>query len=229
MAEQTQILLAEDDPNFGSVLKDYLELHDFEVFLATDGQEALRLFKNIEPKLCILDVMMPQKDGFTLAKDIRNIDSEVPLIFLTAKSMKEDMLKGFQLGADDYITKPFDSEVLLYKIRAVLNRKLPAEEEVKDFEIGRFTYDSEMRILKLGNNERTLSPKEGAVLKMLAQKKNHLVSRSEILKKIWKDDNYFTGRSMDVYLAKIRKYLKDDPKVAIVNVHSEGFRLVDDL
>lgn len=229
MADQTQILLAEDDPNFGSVLKDYLELHEFEVFLATDGQEALRLFKNTEPHLCILDVMMPQKDGFTLAKDIRSIDKEVPLIFLTAKSMKEDMLKGFQLGADDYITKPFDSEVLLYKIKAVLNRKLPPEEEIKDFEIGRFTYDSEMRVLKLGNKERVLSPKEGAVLKMLAQKKNHLVSRSDILKKIWKDDNYFTGRSMDVYLAKIRKYLKDDPKVAIVNVHSEGFRLVDNL
>lgn len=229
MAKHTQILLAEDDPNFGSVLKDYLELHDFEVFLATDGQEALRLFKNTEPMLCILDVMMPQKDGFTLAKDIRNIDADVPLIFLTAKSMKEDMLKGFQLGADDYITKPFDSEVLLYKIKAVLNRKLPAEEEVKNYEIGRFTYDSEMRILKLGNKERTLSPKEGAVLKMLAQKKNQLVSRSDILKKIWKDDNYFTGRSMDVYLAKIRKYLKADPKVAIINVHSEGFRLVDNL
>lgn len=229
MAAQTEILLAEDDPNFGTVLKDYLELHDFKVNLAKDGVEALRLFKGSEPAICILDVMMPNKDGFTLARDIKAIDVEMPLIFLTAKSMKEDMLKGFQIGADDFITKPFDSELLLYKIKAVLNRKAGPEEEESAFSIGRFTYDAETRLLKMGKKERTLSPKEGALLKLLAQHKNHLVSRSDALKKIWKDDNYFTGRSMDVYLAKIRKYLKEDPKVAIVNVHSEGFRLVDNL
>lgn len=229
MSKQVQVLLVEDDPNFGSVLRDYLQLNEFDVSLATDGAEGLRMFKSSDPDICILDVMMPLKDGFSLAKDIRDLDKDIPLLFLTAKSMKEDMLKGFQIGADDYITKPFDSEVLLYKIKAVLNRKLPEEEEVKVFEVGRFTYDSEMRLLKLGTNERKLSPKEGALLKMLAAQKNQLVSRSDILKKIWKDDNYFTGRSMDVYLAKVRKYLKDDPKIAIVNVHSEGFRLVDDL
>ncbi len=231
MSKNISVLLAEDDPNFGSVLRDYLELNDFEVSLATDGLVALREFKSgKEFDLCILDVMMPHKDGFTLATDIRKIDTEIPLIFLTAKSMKEDMLKGFQLGADDYLTKPFDSEVLLYKIKALLSRKLgDQDEEQTHFKIGRFEYDSEMRILKLGKDERKLSPKEGALLKLLAENKNNLVKRSAALNKIWKDDNYFTGRSMDVYLAKVRKYLKDDPKVAIVNVHSEGFRLVEDL
>jgi two-component system OmpR family response regulator len=224
------VLLAEDDPNFGSVLRDYLELNDFDVVLATDGIEALRIFKAQESfDLCILDVMMPHKDGFTLAADIRKIDKEVPLIFLTAKSMKEDMVKGFQIGADDYLTKPFDSEVLLYKLRALLSRKIgDKEEEQNHFEIGRYEYDSEMRILKFGTNERTLSPKEGALLKLLAINKNQLLKRSDALNKIWKDDNYFTGRSMDVYLAKVRKYLSDDPKVSIINVHSEGFRLVDE-
>jgi two-component system OmpR family response regulator len=203
------VLLAEDDPNFGSVLRDYLELNDFDVVLATDGIEALRIFKAQESfDLCILDV---------------------PLIFLTAKSMKEDMVKGFQIGADDYLTKPFDSEVLLYKLRALLSRKIgDKEEEQNHFEIGRYEYDSEMRILKFGTNERTLSPKEGALLKLLAINKNQLLKRSDALNKIWKDDNYFTGRSMDVYLAKVRKYLSDDPKVSIINVHSEGFRLVDE-
>lgn len=229
MAKPIEILLAEDDPNFGAVLKDYLELNEFKVNLARDGVEALRMFRSTEPAICILDVMMPNKDGFTLARDIREIDREMPLIFLTAKSMKDDMLKGFQLGADDYITKPFDSELLLYKIKAVLNRKRGPEEEITTYTIGRYRYDSELRELKIGQKERRLSPKEGALLKMLAQNKNQLVSRSEILKKVWKDDNYFTGRSMDVYLAKVRKYLKEDPKVAIVNVHSEGFRLVDEL
>jgi two-component system OmpR family response regulator len=224
------VLLAEDDPNFGSVLRDYLELNDFDVVLATDGVEALQVFKSQESfDLCILDVMMPHKDGFTLAADIRKIDKEVPLIFLTAKSMKEDMVKGFQIGADDYLTKPFDSEVLLYKLRALLSRKIgDKEEEQNHFEIGRYEYDSEMRILKFGTNERTLSPKEGALLKLLAINKNQLLKRSDALNKIWKDDNYFTGRSMDVYLAKVRKYLSDDPKVSIINVHSEGFRLVDE-
>jgi len=230
MSKTTKVLLAEDDPNFGAVLRDYLELNDFEVVLATDGQEALRLFKSTdELDLCILDVMMPLKDGFTLAGDIRKIDTDIPLIFLTAKSMKEDMLKGFQLGADDYLTKPFDSEVLLYKIKALLNRKFGEEEQEIHFKIGRYEYDSEMRVLKIGKEERKLSPKEGALLKLLAENKNNLVKRSTALNKIWKDDNYFTGRSMDVYLAKVRKYLKEDPKVAIINVHSEGFRLVDEL
>lgn len=231
MEKKHQILLVEDDPNFGAVLRDYLELHDFEVVLAKDGVLGLQAYKNFDPELCILDVMMPNKDGFTLAEEIKELNKEKPLIFLTAKSLKEDMLRGYKIGADDYLTKPFDSEVLLYKIKAVLNRRAMGEEaaEEKDFEIGAYMFDTEMRTLTLGENKQKLSPKEGALLRMLAVNKNHLVSRSEALKKIWKDDNYFTGRSMDVYVAKLRKYLREDEKVAIINVHSEGFRLVDGL
>ncbi len=229
MDNAKQILLVEDDPNFGSVLRDYLELHDFEVVLAKDGVQGLQAFKMNDPHLCILDVMMPYKDGFALAAEIKNLDSDMPVIFLTAKSMKEDMLKGYQIGADDYIIKPFDSEVLLYKIKAILSRSIQAHEddEQKEFSIGSYVYHSEFRVLKNGENEQKLSPKEGALLRLLAVNKNSLVSRSDALKKIWKDDNYFTGRSMDVYVAKLRKHLKDDENVAIINVHSEGFRLVD--
>ena len=231
MENKQEILLVEDDPNFGAVLRDYLELHDFNVILAKDGVEGLQAYRNNDPEICILDVMMPHKDGFTLGKEIRELDDELPIIFLTAKSMKEDVLKGYQVGADDYLTKPFDSEVLLYKIKAILNRlhQNQATPEDKMLTIGKYAYDTEMRLLKLDESEFKLSPKEGALLKLLAQNKNSLVSRSEALKKIWKDDNYFTGRSMDVYVAKIRKHLKHDESVAIINVHSEGFRLVDDL
>ncbi len=229
MDNAKQILLVEDDPNFGSVLRDYLELHDFEVLLAKDGMQGLQTFKMNDPHLCILDVMMPYKDGFALAAEIKNLDADMPVIFLTAKSMKEDMLKGYQIGADDYIIKPFDSEVLLYKIKAILSRSIQSNEddEQKEFAIGKYSYHSEFRLLKNGKEEYKLSPKEGALLRMLAANKNSLVSRSDALKKIWKDDNYFTGRSMDVYVAKLRKHLKDDDNVAIINVHSEGFRLVD--
>jgi DNA-binding response OmpR family regulator len=225
----TKILLAEDDPNFGSVLKDYLEMQDFSVILAENGTEALRCFKEVEPQICILDVMMPQKDGFELAREIRKRDPDIPLLFLTAKSMKEDMLRGYQVGADDYLTKPFDTEVLLYKIKAILNRTQPEEAPPSEYTIGRFRYHPETRELALGSKKRNLSPKEGALLQLLSQNKGHVVSRAHALNKIWKENNYFTGRSMDVYLAKLRKYLKDDPQVAIVNVHSEGFRLVEDL
>jgi DNA-binding response OmpR family regulator len=231
MENKQEILLVEDDPNFGAVLRDYLELHDFNVVLAKDGVEGLQAYRNNDPEICILDVMMPHKDGFTLGKEIRELDGELPLIFLTAKSLKEDVLKGYQVGADDYLTKPFDSEVLLYKIKAIINRRYQnqATPEDKILAVGAYSYDTEMRILKIGETEFKLSPKEGALLKLLATNKNQLVSRSEALKKIWKDDNYFTGRSMDVYVAKIRKHLKLDENVAIVNVHSEGFRLVDGL
>lgn len=221
-----KILLVEDDPNFGAVLKDYLELNDLQVVLAADGQSGLRTFKEEEPQLCILDIMMPKKDGFTLATDIRNLDKHIPIIFLTAKSLKEDMLRGYQTGADDFLTKPFDSEVLLYKIKALLHRTLPEEEEKTLYTIGKYQFNRDSRVLSLGSKERQLSPKESALLLLLVQNQNKLLSRSETLKKIWKDDNYFTGRSMDVYIAKLRKYLKDDANISIINVHSEGFRLV---
>lgn len=223
------ILLVEDDPNFGAVLRDYLELNDYEVILAKDGAEGLREFRNSDPQLCILDVMMPKKDGFSLAGEIKAIDPQIPLIFLTAKSLKEDMLRGFKVGADDYLTKPFDSEVLLYKIKAMLSRSQNGESqpEQTEYKLGVFNYNSELRELSSGKKKIKLSPKEGALLKLLAESKNQLVSRSEALRKIWKDDNYFTGRSMDVYVAKLRKHLREDDNLSIVNVHSEGFRLVD--
>ena len=229
--ENNKILLVEDDPNFGTVLKDYLSLNDYNVTLAKDGLEGLIMFKNDDYDLCILDVMMPRKDGFSLAKDIRSTNSEVPIIFLTAKTMKEDVLKGYQAGADDYLNKPFDSEVLLYKIKAIMQRKETEqniEEETFEFKIGKFEFNSKLRHLSYNGGEtQKLSPKESKLLKMLAVHKNDLMPRELALTKIWRDDNYFTSRSMDVYIAKLRKYLKEDENVEILNIHGEGFRLID--
>ncbi len=225
-----RILLVEDDPNFGTVLKDYLMLNDYDVSHAKDGLEGLIMFKNDEFDICIFDVMMPRKDGFSLAKDIRATNSDVPIIFLTAKTMKEDVLKGYEVGADDYLNKPFDSEVLLYKIKAILQRKevdVATEEEQHEFQIGKFHLNSKLRHLSYDGNEiKKLSPKENKLLKMLALHLNDLMPRELALTKIWRDDNYFTSRSMDVYIAKLRKYLKEDADVEIVNIHGEGFRLI---
>ncbi|HLN96714.1 MULTISPECIES: response regulator transcription factor [unclassified Flavobacterium] len=228
--ENKKILLVEDDPNFGSILKDYLILNEFEVTLAKNGMEGFEKFKKDTFDLCILDVMMPYKDGFTLAKEIREKNKEVPIIFLTAKSMKEDVLKGYKVGADDYLNKPFDSEVLLMKIKAILQRKAS---EVKtdatkfEFQIGNFHLNSKLRFLTYKNEEPIkLSPKENELLKLLAVYENDLMPREMALTKIWRDDNYFTSRSMDVYIAKLRKYLKRDEDVEILNIHGEGFRLV---
>jgi DNA-binding response OmpR family regulator len=227
-----RILLVEDDPNFGTVLKDYLSLNDYNVTHAKDGLEGLITFKNGEFDICILDVMMPKKDGFTLAKEIRSSNADIPIIFLTAKTMKEDVVKGYQSGADDYLNKPFDSEVLLYKIKAILQRKeneISEEENQFEFELGKFHFDSKLRQLSFeGEPARKLSPKENKLLKLLVMYKNDLLPRELALTKIWRDDNYFTSRSMDVYIAKLRKYLKPDEKVEIVNIHGEGFRLVDE-
>jgi two-component system OmpR family response regulator len=229
--ENNRILLVEDDPNFGTVLKDYLSLNDYKVTLAKDGLEGLIMFKNDDFDLCILDVMMPRKDGFSLAKDIRATNSEVPIIFLTARTMKEDVLKGYQSGGDDYLNKPFDSEVLLYKIKAILQRKeteQTIEEDVFEYKIGKFEFNSKLRHLSFDGGEiQKLSPKESKLLKLLATHKNDLMPRELALTKIWRDDNYFTSRSMDVYIAKLRKYLKPDPNVEILNIHGEGFRLVE--
>ncbi|MBK5208714.1 MAG: response regulator transcription factor [Flavobacteriaceae bacterium] len=229
--ENNRILLVEDDPNFGTVLKDYLSLNDYKVTLAKDGLEGLIMFKNDDFDLCILDVMMPRKDGFSLAKDIRATNSEVPIIFLTARTMKEDVLKGYQSGADDYLNKPFDSEVLLYKIKAILQRKETEqniEEDTFEFKIGKFDFNSKLRHLSYDGGEiQKLSPKESKLLKLLATYKNDLMPRELALTKIWRDDNYFTSRSMDVYIAKLRKYLKPEPNVEILNIHGEGFRLLE--
>jgi len=227
-----KILLVEDDINFGIILRDYLRLNDFEVTLARNGMDGFEKFKKDYFDLIILDVMMPYKDGFTLAKEIRARNKQVPLIFLTAKTLKEDMLKGYQIGADDYVNKPFDSEVLLYKIKALLNRRPipvePPKPEINDFEIGDFKFDSKLRQLYYKDEAPVkLSPKESKLLKMLALYKNDLMPREKALTKIWQDDNYFTSRSMDVYIAKLRKLLQRDPQVKIVNIHGAGFRLVD--
>jgi two-component system, OmpR family, response regulator len=225
-----KILLVEDDQNFGAILKDYLMLNDFEVILAKNGMEGFEKFKKDTYDLCILDVMMPYKDGYTLAKEIREKNKEVPIIFLTAKSMKEDVLKGYKVGADDYLNKPFDSEVLLMKIKAIIQRKSSEvkNEPVKfEFEIGKFHLNSKLRFLTFQKEEPIkLSPKENELLKMLAVYENDLMPRELALTKIWRDDNYFTSRSMDVYIAKLRKYLRLDENVEVLNIHGEGFRLV---
>lgn len=228
-AIKSKILLVEDDTNFGKVLKNYLELNDYVVELARDGILGLAAFRREKYDLCILDVMMPNLDGFSLAEEIRNIDPDIPLFFLTAKNMKEDILNGYRLGADDYILKPFDSEILLHKIKAILKRNNELAEkqnEIFEFEIGRFQFNSKLRELTIQGTKFTLSPKENDLLKMLCEYKNDLLPREQALKKIWGSDTYFNGRSMDVYIAKLRKFLKEDDTVEIVNIHGNGFRLV---
>jgi DNA-binding response OmpR family regulator len=228
MKKQYSILLVEDEENFGSVLKNYLELNNYIVTLCTDGNKGLTSFKNNIYDLCILDVMMPARDGFSLAEEIKKLNSTIPLIFLTAKKMKEDILKGYQIGADDYITKPFDTEVLLYKLKAILNRNgsIQEKENTTDFSFGKFQFNTEIRELKSENTLKKLSPKEAQLLTLLCENINEVVPRELALNKIWKDNNYFTTRSMDVFIAKLRKYLKEDPSIEIINVHGNGFRLL---
>ncbi len=225
-----KILLVEDDINFGSILKEYLGLNDYEVTLAKNGIEGFEKFKKGNFDLCILDVMMPYKDGFTLAKEIREENDTIPIFFLTAKHLKEDVLKGFKLGADDYMSKPFDSDVLLAKIKAILKRKKPVKElhdDAFEFNFSDFNFNSKLRLLKLKDGVPIkLSPKENQLLRLLVLHLNDLLPREVALNKIWRDDNYFTSRSMDVYIAKLRKYLGKDKKVHILNIHGEGFRLV---
>ena len=228
--EKSKILLVEDDTNFGHVLKNYLELGDFVVELARDGILGLAAFRREKFDIVLCDVMMPNMDGFTLAEEIRNVDPDVPLFFLSAKSMKEDVLKGYKLGADDYITKPFDSEILVQKIKAILKRNQEMQDKQHaqiEFQIGGYHFNSRLRILsREDGTSHTLSPKENELLTMLAEYKNDLLPREQALKRIWGSDTYFNGRSMDVYIAKLRKYLRDDDTVEIVNIHGNGFRLV---
>lgn len=230
MADAKNILLVEDDPNFGIVLRDYLNLNGFQVTLAKNGMEGFDKYKKGDYDLCILDVMMPYKDGYTLAKEIREDNTSVPIIFLTAKSMKEDVLQGYKVGADDFLNKPFDSEVLLAKIKTLLKRKssqTTVSQKQTDFQIGDFHLNAKLRFLTYKKEDPIkLSPKENNLLKLLALHLNDLMPRELALTQIWRDDNYFTSRSMDVYIAKLRKYLKQDPKVEILNIHGEGFRLV---
>ena len=222
-----RILLVEDDQSFGAVLKDYLMMNNYEVTLATDGEQGLKEFMENEFNIGIFDVMMPKKDGFSLAEDVKRINKNMPIIFLTAKNLREDILKGYQIGADDYITKPFDTELLLYKIKAVLQRSTVVEEDEQEhFKISNIEFDSVLRQLKVHDVEYKLSPKENELLKMLCMHRNDFMPRDLALRKIWKKENYFTARSMDVYIAKLRKLLKDDEGLEIINVHGEGFRLL---
>lgn len=231
---EAKILLVEDDQNFGDVLRSFLEVHDYDVTLAVDGVAGLEAFRKGKWDLCIFDVMMPRLSGFELAKKVREIDTQTPIVFLTAKAMKEDVLNGFELGADDYITKPFNSEELLARINVILRRSKPLvdpQNEQTEFEFGRFHFNYPLRILtftsdKGEKSKEKLSPKESELLRLFAINKNDILSRSEALTKIWGEDNYFTARSMDVFVTKLRKYLKPDSAIEIVNIHGNGFQLL---
>ena len=224
--KNARIFLVEDDLSFGSVLKSYLEINDFSVDLVDDGKVAVDTFRRGVYDLCILDVMLPHVDGFTIASEIRSMNSVIPIIFLTAKKLKEDLMRGYGVGADDYITKPFDTEILLLKIRAIISRRDIQDGSRDIYEIGKYIYNTKLRTLSMAGQERQLSPKEGQLLEMLALAPNSLVSREAALKKIWGTDDYFTARSMDVYVTKLRKYLSDDPQIILKNIHGSGFQLV---
>lgn len=224
-----KILLAEDDPNLGSLLQEYLTLKGYEADLAPNGDEALNRFVKTEYDLCIFDVMMPKKDGFTLAKEVRSANAAIPIIFLTAKSMKEDTLQGFRVGGDDYLTKPFSMEELLARMEAVLRRSQKADAgtpKATAFQVGAYQFDSERQTLTNGVESFKLTSRESELLKLFCQHLNQPISRSFALKSIWGDDSYFNARSMDVYLSKLRKYLRHDPNIQIINLHGEGFKMM---
>jgi two-component system OmpR family response regulator len=221
-----KIFLVEDDLSFGSVLKSYLELNDYSVEWVDDGKFAVDHFRRGIFDICILDVMLPHVDGFTIAGELRKMNPGVPIVFLTAKKLKEDVLKGYGVGGDDYITKPFDTDILLVKIKAIISRR-DQNDSTKDlYEIGKFLFNSKLRTLTLGEKETKLSPKEAQLLEMLANNPNALISREMALKRIWGSDDYFTARSMDVYVTKLRKYLSEDPSLVIKNIHGAGFQLL---
>lgn len=229
MGKKIKVLLAEDDKNLGNILKSFLEAKSYSTTLCPNGQAAFDAFLKGDYDICLIDVMMPVKDGFTLAREIRQTDKHVPIIFLTAKTMEEDKLEGFSAGADDYITKPFSMNELLARMKAVLRRVDPKgakEEENTTCKFGKFTLDFNRQVLISDKNEQKLTTKENQLLKLLCSNLNKTVDRSVALKSIWKDDNYFNARSMDVYITKLRKYLKYDPNVELLNVHGQGFKLV---
>lgn len=223
-----KILLVEDDPCFGSVLQSYLQLSDYEVTLRVNGNEGLNAFRKEKFDICLLDVMMPEMDGFTLGKKIREIDPSVPFVYITAKSLKEDMKLGYEIGADDYIVKPFDSEVLILKIKAILSRSKHEEAEPKPkfITIGEYVFNTELRTITKNEEQIKLTPKEARLLELLYNYKDGLLPREKALTEIWGTNDYFTARSMDVYVTKLRKYFKDDQNIKIENVHGSGFRLV---
>lgn len=228
MEQKTKLLLAEDDENLGLLLKEYLVAKGFEADLYPDGEAAYKGFMKDHYDICILDVMMPKKDGFTLAKDIRIVNADIPILFLTAKNMKDDVLEGFKLGADDYITKPFSMEELIMRIEAILRRTSQEGQASSQqvYTLGKYTFDTRKQTLSEGEESVKLTTKESELLKLLCQNANKVLERNYALKSIWIDDNYFNARSMDVYITKLRKHLKDEPSVEIINVHGKGYKLI---
>ena len=222
-----KVLLCEDDGNLGMLLREYLQAKEYDVDLMPDGEEGAKAFAENRYDLCILDVMMPQKDGFTLAQEIRHLNSRVPIIFLTAKTLKEDVLAGFKIGADDYMTKPFSMEELLFRIEAILRRTSNKKNKVgNNYKFGRYEFDTQKQTITIDGVSSRLTTKESELLGLLAQNMNNVLERNFALKAIWVEDNYFNARSMDVYITKLRKKLADDPDVQILNVHGRGYKLV---
>lgn len=227
MDQQTNVLLCEDDENLGMLLREYLQAKGLMVDLMPDGEAGLRAFAKDKYDLCVLDVMMPKKDGFELAKDIRNLNPDIPIIFLTAKAMKEDVLEGFKIGADDYIAKPFSMEELLFRMEAILRRvKGKKQKEVSVYQLGKYTFDTQKQMLTIDGESTKLTTKESELLSLLAANLNNVLERNYALKTIWIDDNYFNARSMDVYITKLRKHLKGDDTVGIINIHGKGYKLI---
>jgi two-component system, OmpR family, response regulator len=228
MEQKTKLLLAEDDENLGLLLKEYLVAKGYDADLYPDGEAAYKGFMKEHYDICILDIMMPKKDGFTLAKDIRIVNADIPVIFLTAKNLKEDVLEGFKTGADDYITKPFSMEELILRIEAILRRTAQESQSNSQqiFTLGRYSFDTRKQTLTEGEEIVKLTTKESDLLKLLCQNANKVLERNYALKSIWIDDNYFNARSMDVYITKLRKHLKDEPTVEIINVHGKGYKLI---
>jgi DNA-binding response OmpR family regulator len=225
---KARLLVVEDDPNLGDILKEYLEMKGYEATLCRDGEEGWNKFKKDKFDLCLLDIMMPKKDGFTLAKEIKKVQENLPILFLTAKNQKDDIIEGLKIGADDYLTKPFSMEELLLRVNAILRRTQKSEEKssLKLYSFGDFVLHYDEQIIEGPSGKTKLTSKENELIRLLASELNKLVNRSHALKQIWGDDSYFNARSMDVYLSKIRKILKDDPKVQIITVHGEGFKMI---
>lgn len=227
MDDKLKILLCEDDENLGMLLREFLQAKGFDADLYPDGEKGYDAFLKGQYDLCVLDVMMPKKDGFTLAQEIKNLNSEVPIIFLTAKSIKDDVFEGFKIGADDYITKPFSMEELVFRIGAILRRvKGKKEKEVTVYQIGKYTFDTQKQVLIYNDKTQKLTTKECELLALLCRHVNEILERNFALKSIWIDDNYFNARSMDVYITKLRKLLKDDPDIEIINIHGKGYKLI---
>ena len=224
---KVKILLCEDDENLGMLLREYLQAKGFVAELCSDGEAGFKAFLKTKFDICVLDVMMPKKDGFTLAQEIRSANTDVPIIFLTAKTLKEDILEGFKLGADDYITKPFSMEELVFRIEAILRRtKGKKSRESTVYRLGQFTFDTQKQLLQIGEKQTKLTTKENELLALLCSHSNEILQRDFALKTIWIDDNYFNARSMDVYITKLRKHLKDDPQIEIINIHGKGYKLI---